>query len=133
VTDAHRTRVRARYAETDQMGVVHHSVWPLYWELGRTDLLRSRAKSYADLEREDGILFPVIDYGVEILAPVRYDDEIEIRTRLAEQGRVKLRFDYEGWVSGELVCRGHSVHGVLDKDWRATRLPADIARRLAGE
>ena len=115
------------------MGVMHHSVWPVYWELGRTDLLRARAKSYADLEREDGILFPVIDYGAEIKAPARYDDEIEIRTRLADLGRVKLRFEYEGWCEGILLARGHTTHGVLDRDWKITRLPAEVARRLAVE
>ena len=129
----HASRVRVRYAETDAMRVMHHAVWPVYWEIGRTSLLRDRVKPYAELEREDGILFPVIGFGVEILSSARYDDEIEIRTRLTELGRVKLRFEYEGWRQGELLARGHSAHGVIDPDWRVVRIPPDLARRRRGE
>ncbi len=125
----HKHRTRVRYAETDAMGVMHHGNWPVLWELGRTNLLRDRYRSYADIEAE-GVLFPVVDYGVTILAPARYDDEIEIRTRLAELGRVKLRFEYEGLCEGKLLATGHSVHGVIDPDWKVIRLPAELAAAL---
>ncbi len=128
----HRSQLRVRYAETDAMGVLHHGQWAVYWELGRTGLLRACYKSYAEIERE-GILFPVVDYGVRILAPARYDEEIEIRTRLAELGRVKLRFAYEGWRGETLLAEGYSVHGVIDREWRVLRLPAAIAAALGGD
>ncbi len=127
------TRVRVRYAETDAMEVMHHGVWPIYWELGRTDLLRKRIKSYAELERVDGILFPVVGFGVEIFAPARYDDEIEIRAAVSELGRVKIRFDYEGWLEGTLLARGHSQHGIVNRDWKPVRLPVDVAAHLRPE
>ncbi len=123
----HRTRVR--YAETDAMGVMHHGNWPVLWELGRTNLLRARYRSYAEIERE-GVLFPVVDYGVTILSPARYDDEIEIRSQLAELGRVNLRFEHEGWCGSKLLARGPSVHGVIDPDWKVIRLPAELAAAL---
>ncbi len=127
---SHVSHVRVRYAETDTMQVLHHSVWPIYWEVARSDLLRARTLSYAELERR-GILFPVLDYGVEMLAPAHYDDEIEIRSRVGRMGRVKLRFDYEGLRDGKLLARGFSLHGVIDKDWRAKRLPGEIAEALS--
>lgn len=125
------SRLRVRYAETDAMGVLHHGQWAVYWELGRTDLLRACYRPYAEIEQA-GIRFPVVEYGARILAPARYDEELEIRTRLAELGRVRLRFAYEGWRGETLLATGFSVHGVIDADWRVIRLPAEIAAALAG-
>jgi acyl-CoA thioester hydrolase len=123
------SRVRVRYAETDAMGVLHHSLWPVYWEVGRTDLLRAVYRPYAEIEAE-GILFPLVDYGVRMDLPAHYDDSIEIRTRLTELGRVRLRFDYEGWRGDERLATGHTVHGVIDRDWKVCRLPAELAAAL---
>ena len=123
------SQVRVRYAETDAMGVLHHAVWPVYWELGRTELLRVAYRPYAEIEAE-GILFPLVDYGVRLEQPARYDDAITIRTRLTALGRVRLRFDYEGWRGEERLASGHTVHGVIDRDWRVRRLPAELAAAL---
>ncbi len=127
------TSVRVRYAETDAMEVMHHAVWPIYWELGRTDLLRARIKSYADLEREDGILFPVVGFGVEVFLPARYDDEIEIHAAVSELARVKIRFAYEGWSGGKLLAKGFSQHGIIDRNWKPVRLPELVASHLRPE
>ena len=124
--------IRVHYAQTDQMGVAHHSNWPVYWEECREELIRARCKSYALLESEDGILLPVVDFGAEILAPVHYDDLIEISCRVEEIGRVRARFRYEARVAGVLVARGHTVHAVVDRDWKPTRLPAHVAESLRG-
>ncbi len=132
MSDYHAIRTRVRYAETDAMGVMHHGNWPVLWELGRTDLLRARYKSYATIEAE-GVLFPVTDYGARIVAPARYDDEIEIRSRVAHLGRVKLRFEYEGWRGDTLLATGHSEHGVIDPDWKVIRLPRALAAALSEE
>lgn len=114
------------------MRVLHHAMWPVYWEVGRTDLLRARYKPYAMIEQE-GIHFPLVEYGVKLYAPGRYDDEIEIRAKLAGLGRVRLRFEYEGWRGGTLLATGHSVHGVIDRDWKVVRLPAKLAAALASK
>ena len=123
------SQVRVRYAETDAMGVLHHAVWPIYWELGRIELLRAAHRPYVEIEAE-GILFPLVDYGVRLELPARYDDLVEIRTRLTALGRVRLRFDYEGWRGEERLASGHTVHGVIDRDWRVRRLPAELAAAL---
>lgn len=127
---AFRCHVKVRYAETDQMGVLHHSLWPVYWEVARGAFMASLGFPYGELERERGIYFPVTSLGAEIVAPARYDDLIDLTCRVAELGRVKLRFAYEGRRGGELLARGHSAHGVIDGDWSIIRLPAELRDAL---
>lgn len=128
----HRTTVRVRYAETDQMKVLHHSVWAVYWEVARGAFMASLGYPYGDLEKRDGIYFPVISVAASILSPAYFEDEIELRTRVGKLGRVKLRFDYEGWRGDTLLARGHSEHGVIDLDWKIIPLPKEVRAALAG-
>ncbi len=125
-----RCQVKVRYAETDQMGVLHHSLWPVYWEVARGAFMESLGFPYGELEKKQGIYFPVISVGADIAEPAHYDDEIELRCQVAELGRVKLRFHYEGWRGDTLLARGHSQHGVIDLDWNIVRLPAEIREAL---
>ena len=129
--DQHRTTVRVRYAETDQMKVLHHSVWAVYWEVARGAFMADRGYPYGDLEKRDGIYFPVISVAAQILSPAYFEDEIELRTRVGKLGRVKLRFDYEGWRGDTLLARGHSEHGVIDLDWNIVPLPEEVRAALA--
>ena len=69
------TKIRVRYAEVDRMGVVHHAVYPVWFEVGRTDFFRSLGRSYAELENS-GILLPLIQLECHYLSPVRYEDEV---------------------------------------------------------
>jgi acyl-CoA thioester hydrolase len=131
MSDVHVSRVRVRYAETDQMGVLHHAGWVVYWEIGRTDLMRARGLSYRKLEDELGLMLPVVDFGARMTASAAYDDEVEIRTRVGEIGRVKVRFEYEGYLDGRRLATGYSVHGVVNRDWKITRLPAEVTALLA--
>src|SRR5689334_1528891 len=87
-------RFRARYAETDAMGIVHHSRYIPWFEIGRTEFIRAHGYSYRQLE-EMGVLLAVIELQVRYRAPARYDDEIIVYTRLVELGRVRLRFAYQ--------------------------------------
>jgi acyl-CoA thioester hydrolase len=123
--------VKVRYAETDQMKVLHHSLWPVYWEVARGAFMESLGFPYGELEKDQGIYFPVISMGAEIEAPAYYDDTITLRCRVAELGRVKLRFHYEGWRGDTLLARGHSQHGVIDLDWKIVRLPEAVRDALA--
>jgi len=121
-----RCQVKVRYAETDQMKVLHHSLWPVYWEVARGAFMESLGFPYGDLERERGIYFPVIGLGAEMVGPAHYDDLIDLSCRVAELGRVKLRFEYEGRRDGLLLARGHSAHGVIDVYWKIVRLPEEV-------
>ena len=88
------TPIRVRYAETDAMGIVHHAVYPVWMELGRSDLLRQLGQSYAEWEKR-GVMMSVAEVRVKYRAPARYDELVDVRTRVAEAGRRKVVFAYE--------------------------------------
>ncbi len=124
------TAIRVRYAETDAMGIVHHAVYPVWMELGRSDLLRRLGQSYAEWERR-GVMMSVAEVRVRYRAPARYDEMVEIRTRLAEAGRRKVVFAYEV-VRGETrLAEGESVHIVTGRDGRAQVMPDDLLRLIS--
>jgi acyl-CoA thioester hydrolase len=117
--------LRVRYAETDTMGVVYYANYLVWFEVGRTDLLRGTGWSYREMEAE-GVSLPVIEAHCEYRQPARYDDVLEVRTRGAILSTVRLRFDYEVVRSadGMLLATGHTVHASLDRSGRPCRLPA---------
>jgi acyl-CoA thioester hydrolase len=124
--------LRVRYAETDQMGVAWHGGFFAWFEVGRTDLLRRRGCTYRDLE-EQGLRFPVVEAQARYLKPARYDDVLEIHTRLTELGHVRLAFAYEVRREGTEgpLALGSTVHASLDREGRPCRLPDELRRRLA--
>src|SRR2546423_10766776 len=89
-----RSRVRVRYAETDTMGVVYYANYFVWFEIGRTDLLRQSGWSYREMET-DGFSLPVIEAQCAYKQPARYDEELDIHTTGAILSPVRLRFDYE--------------------------------------
>lgn len=119
------TVVRVRYAETDAMGIVHHAVYPVWMELGRSDLLRQLGQSYADWERQ-GVRMSVAELRVRYRAPARYDESVEVRTRVAAAGRRKVVFAYDVQRGETRLAEGGSVHIVTGADGRARTLPQDL-------
>jgi len=89
----HETSIEIRYADTDQMGVVHHAVYPVYCEIGRTRLMADRGLPYRELEGA-GIYLMVVDLTCRFKAPVRYGDEVVVLTRIAQLKRRLIAFDY---------------------------------------
>src|SRR5574340_1396503 len=89
------SRIRVRYAETDQMGVVYHSNYFIWFEVGRVDLLRELGFTYREMEQEDGCYIAVVDARCRFKAPARYDDEIVIRTHLKNVRESLIHFGYE--------------------------------------
>jgi acyl-CoA thioester hydrolase len=128
---ARRSRVRVRYAETDRMGVVYHANYLVWFEVGRTEWLRQSGWSYREMELE-GVSLPVIEVHAEYRRPARYDDEIEISTRMQMMTPVRVRFDYEVWRPGEEapLATGHTVHAALDVNGRPRRLPARVREQV---
>jgi acyl-CoA thioester hydrolase len=126
-----RTRIRVRYSETDQMGVVYYANYFVWFEVARTDWLRSTGWSYRDMEA-GGVSLPVIEAHCEYRRPARYDDELEIRTRATLLTPVRVRFDYElGPIdTSEASAVGHTVHAALDPAGRPCRLPARVRTML---
>ena len=127
------SNIRVRYAETDTMGVVYYANYLIWFEVGRTDLLRGTGWSYREMERE-GFSLPVIEAHCEYRQPARYDDVLEVRTTGVMVSPVRLRFDYEvGRPADDAVlATGHTVHATLGRDGRPCRLPAR-ARALFDE
>ena len=124
------TSLRVRYAETDAMGIVHHAVYPVWMELGRSDLLRALGQSYAKWE-ERGVMMSVAELRVKYRAPARYDELVEVRTRLKEAGRRKVVFAYEILRDRIRLAEGESIHVVTGPTGRARVMPGDLIRLLS--
>jgi acyl-CoA thioester hydrolase len=109
------------------MGVVYYANYLVWFEVGRTDLLRRAGWSYREMEL-DGFSLPVIEVYCEYRQPARYDDELEVRTGGDLISPIRVRFDYEITRSGEdaLLATGHTVHASLDRSGRPRRLPERI-------
>ena len=87
------TQIRVRYAETDTMGILHHAMYPVYFEEGRTELMRSLGMSYDEMEKK-GVILPVYSVNVRYLRPAYYDDLLTLKTEVAELKGVRIRFEY---------------------------------------
>ena len=124
------TEIRVRYAETDAMGIVHHAVYPVWMELGRSDLLRDLGQSYAEWEKR-GVMMSVAELHVTYRAPARYDELVEVRTRLKEVGRRKVIFAYAILREGIRLAEGESVHVVTGPDGRACVMPDDLLQLIS--
>jgi acyl-CoA thioester hydrolase len=112
--------IRVRYNETDQMGIVHHSNYIFYYEVARTELMRSVGTSYREME-ERGTLLVIRDVRSHFIAPAYYDEVLTVRTTLREKPMVKVIFDFEIFnPAGELIHTGEVVLASVDK---ATRKP----------
>ena len=123
----HRHEIRVRYGETDKMGVVHHSVYPLYFEEARTELMRAIGRSYRELE-DDGFLLPLTDIGMRFLRGPRYDDVLILESRLVKVTKVRLNIEYRVYRKGDglLLAEGFTHHASTNRDLKPRRLPEDV-------
>ena len=123
-------RVRVRYAETDQMGVVYHSHLFVWFELGRVDFFRALGFTYREMEERDGCYLPVVDVRCRYKAPLHYDDEVIIRTRLKGMRDSLLHFTYEAVRAsdGTLCAEGETTHLATDAQMNRRGLPAEFLR-----
>ncbi|MGB7220346.1 MAG: thioesterase family protein [Vicinamibacterales bacterium] len=121
------SRVRVRYAETDKMGVVYYANYLVWFEVGRTDLLRSAGWSYREMEA-DGYVLPVVEVACVYRQPARYDDELEVRTVGSLISPVRVEFQYEVVRAADQVtlATGRTTHAALDNEGRPRRLPERV-------
>jgi acyl-CoA thioester hydrolase len=119
------TTLRVRYAETDQMGVVYHANYMVWFEIGRTDFCRQHGFAYREMEEQDGRYIVVAEARCRYKAPAHYDDEILVRTCLKQIRRRVLVFAYEIYrqATDELLAEGETVHVITDRDGRPCALP----------
>ena len=126
------TRLRVRYAETDQMGYAYYGVYAAWLEVGRVEHLRARGVSYRELEAA-GQFLPVRELHLEYLAPARYDDEVAVLTRVVELGKSRAVFESELSREGDrqLLARARVVLACLDRQGRPRRLGEELIRACA--
>ncbi len=131
----HETEIRVRYAETDKMGIVHHSNYLIWFEAGRSDLCRARGFSYKEMEENDNALMVVAESYVRYKSPAYYEDILSVRTRVAEIRSRSIRFIYEivRPADGALLAEGETLHLVTDKSKRVRQIPDLYKERLIAD
>lgn len=124
------TRLRVRYAETDQMGVVYHSNHLIWFEVGRVEFMRQLGFSYRDLEREEQRFIAVAEVQCRYRAPVFYDEEVVVRTWLKNVREKVVIFQYElvRVSDGTLLAEGETTHVVTDAKMKVASLPDKYLR-----
>jgi acyl-CoA thioester hydrolase len=118
--------IRVRYAETDRMGFLHHANYLVYFEQGRTELLRARGLAYKELE-DQGYLLVLTKVEVRYRSPARYDDLLTLRTTVARTTAVKIEHRYELLRDRILLAEGATTLACIDREGRVQRLPDSLA------
>jgi acyl-CoA thioester hydrolase len=126
------TELRVRYAETDQMGVVYHSNYLIWCEIGRTDYIRALGTPYAELER-NGVALAVSEASLRCHAPARYDDVVRVETLLTEVRSRTVTFDYviAHAGTGARLATARTILVSLDREGKVSALPGDVRAFLS--
>ena len=128
---SHTTKVRVRYGETDQMGVVYHPNYLLYFETGRTELMRTSGVTYSELEKS-GVFLVVTEALCRYRAAARYDEELSIVTAVDQVGKATIRFSYRvQGPDGRLLAEGHTELASVDGSKNPVRLPREVSALLS--
>ena len=115
-------KVRVRYSECDPMNVAHHAVYPIWFEMARTEMLRRRGQSYADLEKR-GVFFVVARLNMRFRAPARYDDQLRIHVESTLASSIKVDHRYGIYRNNDLLAEAWSTLVCVDREGLPQRLP----------
>jgi len=131
----HETEVRVRYAETDAQGIVHNANYLVWFEVGRSELCRSKGFSYKQMEDQEDALMVVAESYCRYKSPAYYEDVLTIRTKLGEVRSRSLAFVYEIYRASDdtLVAEGETLHLVTDKERRVRVIPDAYRELLAAD
>ena len=127
------SRIRVRYAETDQMGVVYHSNHFIWFEVGRVDLMRQLGLTYKQMEKDDQLFIPLVDARCRYKAPALYDDELIVRTHVRNFREKIIVFAYELVRASDnmLLAEGETTHVITGPDLKPRALPEKYMAALA--
>lgn len=128
----HSTEFRVRYEETDRMGIVYHSNYIIWFDVGRTEFLRSIGYNYSDIEKE-GVWLPIIEAGCKYKSPARYDDIVRVETYIEKLTRVKIGFGYKVYRGDELLVEGSTLQAFTNEKLKPigiSRLKPDLYEKL---
>jgi len=119
--------IRVRYPEVDRSGALHHSRYWIYYEMGRTELLRAQGIDYRDIERE-GVFFVMAKCSAKFLAPARYDDILKLSTRITRTGRARIDHAYElkRKSDGLLLATAETTLACVDRDGKVIPIPDGV-------
>jgi acyl-CoA thioester hydrolase len=129
VARVHNESISVRYAETDRMGVAHHSSYLLWFELARTGLLREAGHAYRDLEKS-GVLLPVLEYGCKFLKSADYDDRLRIETAVRDLKSRTVTFQYTVYRGDERLADGFTYHVCVDNNFKTRRFPNEVLEAM---
>jgi len=121
----HEIKFRVRYPETDGMGVVHHSRFFQYFEMGRVELLRASGISYAQLEME-GVLFVVVKVECRYKAPARYDDELTLLTKIVKKTHVRIDHEYVLKRENTMIALASTTIACVDRQGNLREIPGEV-------
>ena len=124
---ATETKIRVRYGETDKMGYVYYGNYPLYYEVGRSDMIRKLGWSYSKME-EEGIIMPVLELNVKYIRPAFYDNELTVKTIITELPSTRIKFDYELYNEDKkLINKGNTTLVFVNEE---TKKPISVPETL---
>ena len=117
------TYLTVRYAETDMMGIVHHSRYYPWFEMARTEFVKKTGMTYSEMEKA-GVLLPLTETGAKYICGLKYEDEVMVSCRLTKLSVARCEFEYEVYRLPDktLVSKGITKHGVVDKDFKPINL-----------
>ncbi len=121
----HESQIRVRYQETDNMGVVYYANYFVWFEVARTEYLRSLGISYRELEKK-GMYLMVASASCQYKYPARYDDIVKIESSISKMKNSSLNFEYKLFIGEKLIALGQSVHVFTNKEGRPVRMPKEI-------
>ncbi len=129
---AHVSRLRVRYAETDQMGVVYYANYLIWMEVGRVELVRALGVDYKELEHTEGLYLSVVEANCRYIRPARFDQEIAVETRITEANSRMVAFGYRvlSLNPDRVLAKGTTRHMWLNREFRPTRLPVQYQAKL---
>jgi acyl-CoA thioester hydrolase len=121
----HQTRIRVRYAETDQMGVVYYANYLVWMEVARVEYCKALGFRYKDMELEDGVMLAVVEAQCRYLYPARFDEEVIVETRIAKASTRLVSFEYEMRLAENenKVATGSTRHIICNREMKPVRLP----------
>lgn len=125
MADWHSTQVRVRYSETDAMGLLHHSNYICLFEVARTELLRAQGGDYREIE-ERGYFLVVVNVECHYRRPARFDDVLDVRSRLARWTPAKLEHEYEILRGTELIATGRSTLACVNREGAVQRITQEL-------
>ena len=133
--DWNEIEIRVRYAETDKMGIVHHSNYLIWFELGRSEFCRARGFSYKEMEENDDALMVVAEIRCRYKSPAFYEDLLTVRTKIEEIRSRSMKFVYQVYRAADktFLAEGETLHIVTDKNKKVRSLPARYRDQLLFE